>query len=173
MNRVINWLYTTWLGGVYFDFLLWLDRRKEKKRLRYLTPKEVAQVVRQYSLVGEGVKEVKSKIHTLVQSRTKEEYEKTLSEINDMVALAERGANAPQSQVTNFLKSNMDFSNSDIKTTTDRAKMVEKRISDMYELQEDRLKRVALRAIRTANKQGNTELANKLQEEWMNKYGRR
>lgn len=173
MNKLINWFYTTRLGGLYFDFLLWSDRRKERKQLRYLTPKEIAQVVRQYSLIGEGVKEVKSKVHTLVQSRTKEEYEKTLSEINDIVLLAERAENAPQSQVTNFLKSNMDFSNSDIKSTTDRAKMVEKRIGDMYELQEDRLKRAALRAIRTANKQGNTELASKLQEEWMNKYGRR
>jgi ribosomal protein L17 len=138
-----------------------------------LTPKEMAQVIRQYSLIGEGVKEVKHKVHALVQSRTKEEYEKTLSEIQDMVTLAERDANAPQSQVTSFLKSNMDFSNSDIKSTTDRAKMVEKRINDMYELQEDKLKRTALRQIRQANKEGNTELANKLQEEWMKKYGRR
>ncbi len=173
MNRLIDWFYTTRLGGWYFDFLLWYDRRKERKQIRYLTPKEIAQVVRQYSLIGEGVKEVKSKVHTLVQSRTKEEYEKTLSEINDMVLLAERPKDGPQSEVTNFLKSNMDFSNSDIKNTTDRAKMIEKRIGDTYELQEDKLKRAALRAIRTANKQGNTELASKLQEEWMNKYGRR
>ena len=64
MNKLINWFYTTRLGGLYFDFLLWSDRRKERKQLRYLTPKEIAQVVRQYSLIREGVKEVKSKVHS-------------------------------------------------------------------------------------------------------------
>lgn len=173
MNRIINWFYTTWLGNLYFELLLWLDRRNERKNLRYLTPKEMAQIVRQYSLLGEGVKEVKHKVNTLISSRTKEEYDKVLKEIDDMVTLAERQANDPKAQFATFLKSNMDFSNSDIKNTTDRAKMVDKRIKDMYELQADKVKRQKLRDIRQAQKEGNIELVKILKQEFEENYGPR
>jgi hypothetical protein len=173
MNKLLNWFYTTWLGNVYFDLLLWLDRRKDRKQLQYMTPKEIAQVVRQYSMLGEGVKEIKSKVNVLVGSKTKEEYDKTLKELDNLVCLAQREESSPQAQYTNILKSGMDFSNSDIKNQTDRAKMVEKRIGDMYELQADKQRRSVIRQIRQAHKQGNTELAIKLQKEWDSKYGRR
>ena len=173
MNRIINWFYTTWLGNLYFDFLLWLDRRNERNNIRYLTPKEMAQIVRQYSLLGEGVKEVKQKVNTLISSKTKDEYDKILKEIDDMVTLAEREANDPKAQFATFLKSNMDFSNSDIKTTTDRAKMVDKRIKDMYELQDDKLKRQLLRDIRKANEAGDQNKVVQLQTEFNTKYGTR
>ena len=173
MSRILNWFYTTWLGNVYFDLLLWIDRRNEKKRIRYLTPKEMAQIVRQYSLLGEGVKEVKHKVNTLISSKTKDEYDKVLKEIDDMVTLAERAANDPKAQFASFLKSNMDFSNSDIKNTTDRAKMVDKRIKDMYELQDDKLKRQLLREIRKATQAGDQDKVVQLQTEFNNKYGTR
>lgn len=99
MNKLVNWFYSTWLGGLYFELLLWLDRRNEKKQLRYLTPKEMAQIVRQYSILGEGVKEIKSKVNTLIQSRNKEEYDKVLKEIDDMVVLAELKPDDPKAQM--------------------------------------------------------------------------
>lgn len=173
MNRLVNWFYTTWLGNLYFEFLLWLDRVNSRQETRYLTPKEVAQIVRQYSLLGEGVKEVKHKVNSLIASRTKEEYDTVLKEIEDMVTLAERKSDDPKAQFSNFLKSKMDFSNSDIKTVTDRAKMVDKRINDMYELQKDKLKRQKLRDIRQAQKEGNVELAKQLKQEFEEDYGNR
>lgn len=173
MNRIVDWFYTTWLGGLYFELLLWLDRRNDRKQLRYLTPKEMAQIVRQYSLLGEGVKEVKHKVNTLISSRTKDEYDKVLKEIDDMVTLAERDANHPTAQFNEFLKSKMDFSNSDIKNTTDRAKMVSKRINDMYELQDDKVKRQLLREIRKATQSGDQDKVAQLQMEFNNKYGTR
>ena len=94
-----------------------------------------------------------------------------LKEIEDMVTLAEREANDPKAQFVNFLKSNLDLSNSDIKTVTDRAKMVNKRINDMYELQADKLKRQLLRNIRKAEQEGNEDLAAKLKTEFKEKYG--
>jgi hypothetical protein len=168
VNKLINWFYTTWLGNLYFELLLWLDRRNEKKQLRYLTPKEMAQIVRQYSLLGEGVKEVKSKVNTLIASRTKEEYDKVLKEIDDMVTLAEREANDPKAQFASFLKSNMDFSNSDIKNTTDRAKMINKRIDDMKELHKDIEKRRKLRLARQLRKEGKLQDALEIEKEFKN-----
>lgn len=171
VSKITNWFYTTWLGDLYFRFLLWRDEHNERNKIRYLTPKEMAQVIRQYSILGEGVKEMKSKVNTLVQSKNKDEYDKVLKEIEDMVTLAEREANDPKAQFVNFLKSNMDLSNSDIKTVTDRAKMVNKRINDMYELQADKLKRQLLRNIRKAEQEGNEDLAAKLKTEFKEKYG--
>lgn len=173
MNKLINWLYTTWLGNLYFETLLWLDRRDEKKNLRLLSPKEASQIIKQYSLLGDGVKEIKDKVNSLIATKTKEEYNKILKEIDNIISLAERQANDPKSQFVNFLKSNVDFSNKDIKNTTDRAKMVNKRINDMYELQEDKLKRQLIREIRKANQEGDKIKLSQLQMEFKEKYGTR
>jgi hypothetical protein len=173
VSKITNWFYTTWLGDLYFRFLLWRDEQNERNKIKYLTPKEMAQVIRQYSILGEGVKEMKSKVNTLIQSKNKDEYDRVLKEIEDMVTLAEREANDPKSQFVHFLKSGMDLSNSDIKSVTDRAKMVDKRINHMYELQSDKVKRQLLRDIRKAEQDGNEELVVKLKTEFKDKYGTR
>lgn len=172
LNKLINWFYTTRLGNLYFEFLLWRDRQNDRASLRYLTPKEIQQIVRQYSILGEGVKEVKGKVNKLVESRTKEEYDKVLREIEDMVSLAERDTEDPKAQFVTFLKSRMDLTPSDIKSVTDRAKMVERRINDMKELQDHKVKRDLIKSIRKAKKDNNLELADKLEQEFKEKYGR-
>lgn len=171
-HSFLNLFYGTFIGGLYFDFLLWLDRTTDKPS-RYLTPKEMAQVIRQYSMLNEGVNQVKRKVNTLINSKSKEEYEKVLSELENMVEFAERDSNTPQAQFSNMLRQMaVKKGNQDIVTMTDKAKMVEKRIDDMYELQEYTLKRRLIQQIRAAKTEGNTELANKLQEEFNTKYGR-
>lgn len=152
MNKILSWFYTTWLGNLYFEVLLWNDRRKSKTDVRYLTPKEISTIVRQYSLLGEGVTEVKRSINRIVQSKTKEEYDAILKEIEDLTVLAEGDPDSPKAKFAETLRSMGSFSKlKDIENDTDRAKMLERRINDMKELQAHREKRNALRAKRKEN----------------------
>lgn len=169
--RFLGWFYGTFLGGLFFEFLLWVDRRKERKH--FLNYKEVAQIVREYSLLDEGMKQIKSKVNSLIVTKSADEYNKLLLEIEDMVTLAERDTNHPKSQLADLLRDMYTKKgNQDIVTLTDRAKMVDKRINDMKELQQDKLKRQLLRKIRKFRIEGNTEEVEKLEQEFKEKYGR-
>lgn len=172
-SKLLNWFYTTPLGNLYFEFLLWKDRRNSRSELRYLSPKEVSQIIRQYSLMAEGVKEVKKKVNELVSTKSANEYNKVLSEIEDMVQLAERDPESPQAKFASVLRQMGDYKKvKDIESVTDRAKMIDKRIQDMYELQAHVERRTLLREIRKAKKNGNIEQVTKLEQEWKQKYGR-
>ena len=145
-----NWFYTTKLGEYYFEFLLWLDRRND--RPRYLTPKEVAQVIRQYSLLNEGVGAVKQHVNSLIRAKNKEEYDSALKHIEDLAPLAKRQGDVAREQYANFLREVcVKKGEIDIATDTDRAKMVEQRINDYKELQAHIEKRNAIRAARKQN----------------------
>jgi len=170
LHKIKYLFYTSLLGDLYFRYLLWADRRKDRKRLTYLSPKEIQQILREYSLIGEGVKEIKTKVNKLVQSKNSEEYHKVLQEIEDLAVLASRDPKDPKTQFANLLRSKMDLTNIQIKNTTDFAKMIDSRIKDMYNLQEDRLKRQLMRQLRQAQREGNEELASKLKSELKEKY---
>lgn len=171
MNRLLTWFFSTSLGGLYFEFLLWLDRKRSNPT-KYLTPKEMAQIVRESNKTYDGVSKVKKKIKELVNSKSSEEYHKILCEIEDLTKLATYEEGTSQAQFSKLLRSTYDLKNKDIITHTDKAKMIDKRIQDMRELWDDKNKRQLLRGIRQARKEGNTELADKLQTEFNNKYGR-
>lgn len=174
IQNLINWFYTTWLGNLYFDYLLWKDRQDDRKSLRYLSPKEVQQIIRQYSLMSEGVREVKRKVNDLVKSKTVEEYHQTLGQIENMIKLAERDPDSPQAKFAEALRSFGDLNKvKDIETVTDRARMVDKRIKDYKELHSHIEKRQLLRNIRKAKSEGNKELVTKLEQEFYEQYGKR
>lgn len=150
MSKLVSKLrqifYTSWLGNVYFELLLYIDRKSSKK---YLSHKEVTQIIREYSLLGEGVREVKGKINTLIKSRSAEDYHKVLGQIEDMMNLAERKADDPKSQLAKVLR-NMYVKKGtvDIANDMDRAKMIDQRIKDTYELHDHIEKRNKLRKLR-------------------------
>lgn len=170
--KFIDWYYSTWLGGKHLEFLLWLDT-KRKIKVNYLTPGEVQQIVREYSLISRGVVEVKSKVNSLVRARSKEEYRKTLEEIEDLLPLAERDPNSAEGQFANLIRRTYDTkSNIDVVTATDRAKMVEKKIQAVKELQEHKAQRDMLREVRKLHTEGKKDEADKLFKEWEDKYGR-
>lgn len=169
--RFLGWFCGTFLGGLFFEFLLWLDRRKERKH--FLNYKEVAQIIREYSLLDEGMKQIKTKVNSLIVTKSADEYNKLLLEIEDMVTLAERDTNHPKSQLADLLRDMYTKKgNQDIVTLTDRAKMVDQRIQDMYELQNHVAKRQLLREIRKLRTEGNNEKADELKKEYDTKYGR-
>lgn len=168
--KFLNWYYSTALGGQHLEFLLWLDRRTSKPK--YLTPKEVQQIVRQYSLLDNGVKEVKNKINNLVKARTKEEYRATLSDIENLIDLAQKDTNSAEGQFANFLQQTVvRKGGQDITSATDRAKMIETKIQAVYELRDHIVMRNKLREIRKLRTEGKNEEADKLFQEWNKIYG--
>jgi hypothetical protein len=139
-----NLFYRSFLGGLYMEVLLFLDRRSDKQR-RHLTPGEVSQIIREHSLLYEGVKVVKRNINSLV---TKEKnLNRVLTEAGDLTLQATDNTSS-KAQVINSIRSSLDFSNKDIKNDTDYAKMLDKRIRDYDELHSHINKRNALREAR-------------------------
>lgn len=173
MNKLQHWFFTTKLGEWYFSFLLWLDS-KDKVSTKYLTPKEMAQITRQYSLLHKGVKEVKQKVNLLVASKSAEEYDKVLKEMDDLFGLSSYNAGSAEHQMAEVMKTiKAKKGNKDIVTHTDQAKMVQDRISDYKELQGHVLKRQMMRSIRKAKEEGNKKLLKELETQWRTKYGNR
>jgi uncharacterized membrane protein YheB (UPF0754 family) len=168
MNTILSWFYGTYLGGLYFDILLWIDRKFNKPK--FLTPKEIAQVVREYSKIAEGTKQIKKNINELLNSKTKDEYHKVLSGIEDLTQLATDDSLEEFKSILRDMY--VKKGNKDITTHIQMAKMIDQRIEDTKELWEDKAKRQLLRQIREAKQSNNTELVNKLQSEFKLKYGR-
>lgn len=172
MNKLLNWLYGSFIGGFYFEYLLWLDR-KSNQSVKYLSPKEMAQIVKESSKLYEGVQVVKKKVNELVSSRTKEEYHKILCEIEDLTKLAHNDSDLERQKFSRMLRDVYVKKNDrDIVSHTDMAKMIDQRIQDHSEMWYANQKRHLLREIRQANKCGDMELAEKLVSEYKSKYGR-
>lgn len=160
-----------WLKSLYFNFLLWLENINLKKDNRYLSPKEIAAIVKQYSKIGEGVTVLKSKVNDLVKTKNKEEYDKILDGIQDLIPLSVREQNPDMEKFICTLKKNY-AKNKDITTPLEKENMINQRIKDMYELHEHIEKRNKLREIRKAKSAGQLDLVDKLEKEFYEKYGR-
>jgi len=173
-NSLLIWFYSTYLGGLYFEFLLWVDRKTDRST-KYLTPKEMAAIVRESSQIAQGVTLMKRKINELIQTKSKEEYQKVLAEIEDLVPLSEQNESflSEKAKFAGILRDiYVKKGNQDIVTSTDRAKMIEGRIEDMKELHRHIAKRNLLREIRSARHSGDISKATKLEQEFYKSYGR-
>jgi hypothetical protein len=171
-GKLTNWFYSTYVGGLYFELLLWVDRKTDNST-RYLTPKEMAQIIRESSQITDGVILMKQKINQLIRVKSKEEYQKTLEEIEDLVPYSEQEAGTDRAKFTEILREMyVKKGSKDIVTSTDKAKMIDQRIQDMHELHDHINKRNLLREIRLARNQGDVKQANRLEQEFMLKYGR-
>lgn len=172
-SRLAQWFFTTKLGELYFEVLLWLDRKKDNPD-KYLTPKEIAQITRHYSLLDKGIKEVKTKVNIIVNSHTAEEYDKVLKEIEDLFQFSKYDDTSSEHKIAQLMRAiKVKKGNKDIITHTEKAKMIQDRIGDYKQLQDHKLKRETLRDIRKAKKSGDAVLAEKLEQEWKVKYGNR
>lgn len=170
MNNILRWFYSSKIGGLYFEFLLWLDRKTSKPR--YMTPGAIAQVVRESHKISEGIKQVKNKVNALTQTRTKDEYNKVLGELEDLMQLAEYDKNSDRAAFIALLKSMDNGKIVDVETNTEKAKMIERRINDHKELWAHKEKRDLIRKIRQAKSSGDINLVKKLGKEFEEKYGR-
>lgn len=182
-NRVFNWFCSTWLGGKYFELLLWIDslqgsndnidvifgsssiRSNVKAYKAVLELKEIA--------YREGVSKIKYEINRLVKSKSTEEYHNVLKNIENLMDLAKE-TDPKKLELMKILRETSIFTGGkDIKTHTDRAKMVQKRIEDFKELHSHIESRKLMRDIRQAERNGNKELAESLLKQWREKYGKR
>ena len=143
---LVNLFYRSFLGGLYIELLLFLDRRNERRP--HLTPGEVSQIIKEHSQITEGVNLIKRNVNSLVGDT--KDYHRVLVEAGDLTLKATDN-NSSKAQVMNSLRSRMDFSNKDIKTDTDYARMLEKRMKDYDELHSHIEKRKALREARKNN----------------------
>jgi len=142
----MKWFYSSFLGRWYLEFLLLWDRLNTKRER--LTPGEISQIIREYSLIGEGVKIMKRNINSTISAKNKEEYHKVLTEVSDLASKAENDPNSSKYKAIESLKSKMDFSNKDVKNDTEYAHMIDRRIKDYEDLHTHIAKRNALREAR-------------------------
>lgn len=175
MNRLKQLYYSSWLGGKHLEVLLWLDYRKSRKNYK-LTPSEVQQVIRKYSLLNQGVIEMKYSINNLLKSRTKEEYDNLFREVDNLIEFAQESKDSEKAKAIEFVrtaavKKNKDGIEQDVITATDHAKMIEKKIEHVKEWQEHTKKRNMLREVRKLKAAGLNEEADKLFKEWQVLYG--
>jgi len=182
LSKFFNWFSGTWLGGLYFNFLLWLDSLQGSENSigslfgnsNFSSNKEVTRAVLELRQIAyrEGVGKIKCKVNSLVSSKTKEEYNKTLGEIEDLIEFAKE-TDPNKLEMIRILRSAAIFTGGqDIKTHTDRAKMVDKRIGHFRELHSHIESRRLLRTIRQAESDNDKSLAEKLRKEWKEKYAK-
>jgi len=171
-QRLLNYIYSTWVGDLYLRYLIWADA-KANVGPRYLTPGEMATVIKEYSLLAEGVTKVKSKVNTLVASRSKEEYHKTLSELENMIDLSDEDNDSARAKFGNIVREiSVKKGNKDIVTPQDKLNMIHQRIEDYKELHAHQAKRTLMRQLRKAKQGNDLEEVKRLETEFQEKYGR-
>lgn len=165
MNRILNYVYSTRLGSLYLEFLLWLDRRKDRKSVKYMSPNQTAQVVRKVEKISMGVRQIKKKV-------TAAGLGNSLYKDADLIKYAQYEDETDQAALAQTLRELHVKKDKDISTATERARMIDDRIQDMYQLQDHKVKRNMLRNIRQLRQAGDIDQALKLEEEFQTKYGR-
>lgn len=170
MNRLLQWFYGTYIGAKYLEFLLWYDEKQGPKP--QLTRTELQQVIAEAQKFAyrEGVSQMKRNIHKLMQSKTKEEYQRVLGTIEDLMDHAKKDPNNLTKLRETLYKSYIRTSGRDITSATEHAKMIDQRIKDYKELYKHQEKRNMLRNIRKLRQAGEMEQALKLQREFEEKY---
>ena len=116
---------------------------------------------------------MKRRIHEAVSAKTKDEYDRALKNIENMIDLAK----ADETEVTklrdSLYRAYVRTGGKDISTSAEHAKMLNQRINDKKELWEHQAKRQMMRDIRKLHKEGNVEEATKLEKQFKEKYARR
>jgi len=167
--RFLQYLWGTWLGGKYLEFLLWKDEQNGSEPV--VSHYEIHQIIiqAQQLLYKEGILEIKRKVGAVVNAKTKEEYEKALQNIEDLIPLA-RKEDDKHRELRAILHKSYIRKDKDIKNALDHAKMIDQRIEDYKELREHKKKRELLRSIREHRKLGNKETVQKLEQEFKKHY---
>lgn len=172
----INKFYNSRIGGLYLEVLLWWDYRFGPDAPFRASPDfTVAQIVRNAQMIAytRGMKNLKSKINDLAFTKDKEEYNKVLQEVQNLVALAEE-TDPSKIKRSELLKNMYVYKGGkDIRNDTEKAKMIQQRIRDFKQLQNHKASRQILREIRQLKKNGKDKEAKELEKEWSTKHGRR
>jgi len=118
----------------------------------------------------EALRIIKRSINKAVKNKSKEEYHKVLSQLDELIGLG-REETPHQKAMRKILENIYVAKGADIKTSKDKKKMIDNRISHYKELQTYKEGRTLLKQARVARKEGRTEDSKDLEEQWRKKYG--
>lgn len=171
--KLVNWMWSTWIGDLYFRYLIWMDA-KAYKLPKFMSPKEMATIIKEHSLTADAVNIVKGKVNTLVTERTANEYHRVLSSVDNMIDLSKNDRNDGRSAMAEVVHEiAVKKGNKDIVTPQDKLNMINQRIEDYKELHAHIEKRNLFRAHRKAVLEKNEEVATELLKTIQEKYGKR
>lgn len=166
VDKIIRMFYTSYLGNLYFNFLIWWDYYKSKRKpIGYSSSAHRIVISATKAAYEQGLRQVKTKVVQAAQA-VDGNYDKALHQIGDVIQLSEKD-HKPEIEI---LKKMHVKNGQDVKNDTDKAKMIDQRIQDYKELHRFKEERLILRQIRKAKTEGNLELADKLTKEWQDKY---
>lgn len=172
IKKLKKFFYTTYLGELYFRFLLWQDHRRFVKKIKYLSHNgQQILLNRTTEMYRQGITKIKNKVNNLVAIKSAEEYDKALKGIEDLVGLATNEGDK-WSDSLDIIYNSYVRKGADIKNDTDMAKMVEERIQHRQEFWKFQEQKELHRKIRKAKQDKDIQLAKKLEEEFQEKYGR-
>lgn len=132
VKNIKKWFLTSIFGLWYFSIILWLDKQKFKRELRN-RPNNFAHKIAYNATkaaYNEGINKVKGEIAKLIKSRSKEEYESALTNINELLSLAQ---NEHRAEIE-ALKTVYLYKGKDVNSDLDQARMVSERIQHYREL---------------------------------------
>lgn len=176
IDRMLRFFYTTKVGEYYIYILLWYDNLKFRKEVKNRSNAYAAKIVANATQMAyeEGIRVVRTKVKRALKSYDEEEFDKTLKSFGEgLINLADGTKNSGDVIRAEILwKAYVKPSTKDVVSESDRAKMVQERISDYIELRNHKLKRDLLRKIRKAWSDGNEALAQELQREFNERFSR-
>lgn len=166
MKKVFNWFLQKYLEIVFF-----LDKKKLEKALdREFQITSMGGMYQIYQndterKYAEGIALVKNKVNSAVKSKSKEEYERVLKEISDLIILSNEETPSQRALRKALEK---------LYAPKEKSKkaMIRDRIQHYEELREYNQERTLIKKIKQARKDNNIELAEKLELEWMTLYGK-
>jgi hypothetical protein len=138
-----------YIRSLYFYYLLWVDSRKAKKHLKK-HPQPVIMYNRVQAQYEEGLKSIKKHINSLVQTNNKEEYDLVLKNIDNLLLFSRKQS---EPEYLKAMEKAWIYKDKDVKSSLDKAKMIEKRIIDFEELKRHKEKREAIRRLRNLKKE--------------------
>lgn len=163
MTKILKWFFATKLG---YHILLWHVTRKENKFVEEFSGSfsnrpmiELSQdtVQQKYQ---EGLHVLKSKVRNgSYQLETEEE----------LLKLA-REETPEQKQFRKVMEQVYIYKGQDVKDDISKNKMIDKRIGDYYALQKYNEERELLKQIRQAKKNDDNDLAERLENEWKQRF---
>jgi hypothetical protein len=167
---MIKWLKAQYskLLDLYYQYKLekLIDKELYIGRYAMEYPHYEDETQRKYA---EGLFEVKRKINSLVNAKTKEEYNKVLLEVKEIIPLA-REETKEQKAIRKALERVYVRYGADVKSEADKSRMILERIHHFEELRVYKEERVLISKIKAAKKLGQEDIAKTLEKEWKEKY---
>jgi len=171
-SRIKRRLYTSKLGGWYFELLLWLDRRKQISETKALLNEPTMEINRSKENYDKAVDKLNETVLTKAQATGKSYNEILLGYGENLIDTMSHSTQHRQDRANLIKKFAVKQGDKDVVNDLDKARMIQSRIEDYDILREANAKRKLRRELRAAYAEGNAELVSSLESKLKGKYGR-